>query len=41
VSLPRLSPSCRRLGVAVSLAETTRLLAGGGEAAGFTVLRKS
>ena len=38
VPLPRLAAASRRLVVAVALAETARLLAGGGEAAGFTVL---
>ena len=38
VPLPRLAAAGRRLVVAVALAETARLLAGGGEAAGFAVL---
>ena len=38
VPLPRLAAAGRRLVVAVALAETTRLLASGGEAAGFAVL---
>lgn len=38
VTLPGLSPAGSRVVVAVALAETTRLLAGGGEAAGLAVL---
>lgn len=38
VPLPRLAAAGRRLVVAVALAETARLLAGGGEATGFAVL---
>lgn len=38
VPLPRLAAAGRRLVVAVALAETARLLASGGEAAGFAVL---
>ena len=38
VPLPRLAAAGRRLVVAVALAETARLLAGSGEAAGLAVL---
>jgi len=38
VSLPRLPPSSSRLVVAMTLAETTRFLASGGETTGFAVL---